>query len=119
MPQILQTIGKFCDSLCLTIWLELEHVEPLLVMDSQRKLMNLAPGHPPLWKSHPHGCGGVMSHFHAPNCRNGERKWPVRKFAAADMTFPCVGAPDDHGFANEPDKPCPWTSPKKEKPSFI
>ena len=114
MPQILRTIGKFCDSLCLTIWLELEHVEPVMVMDSQRKLMNLAPGHPPLCKSHPHGCRCLMSHFHAPICTKKDvRNLPVRKFAAANTNLPPLRAPRGHGLKDRAHKPCPWTSPKK------
>ena len=53
-----------------------EDVEPLMVLDSQIDLMNLAPGHPWMCTSHPHGCGGLMSHFHAPNCTNNERNCP-------------------------------------------
>ena len=97
-----------------TIWPKLENVEPPMVMDSQMKLINLAPGHSPICKSHPHGCRCLRSHIHAPTCTNGERtNLPVRKFAATDIGLAHVGAPDDRGFANGPDKPCPWTCPKK------
>ena len=91
---------------------------PLLVgevylRDSQMKLINLAPGHPPRCKSHPQVCGGLLSHFHAPIPSNNERKLPVREPAAAGVHLAHVRDPVGHGFANEADKPCPWTSPKK------
>ena len=89
-----------------------EGVGPLMVMDSQMKLINLAPGHPPTCKNHHHGCGGLMSHFHAPICTNDEQNLPSRKLAA-DMNLAHVGGTVGHVFANRPQKPCPWTSPNK------
>ena len=98
-----------------TFWTEPEDVEPLMVMDPQMKLINLAPGHPPRCKSHSHVCGSLLSHFLAPPiCTSHERNLPVRKFAPPTWIWPMVEAPlamDPQ--MHESDKPCPWTSPKK------
>jgi len=95
MPQFLRTIGEFRPSLWPTIRPELEDVvEPLMAMDSQMKLIILTPGHNPSWKSHPHGCGGLMSHFRAPICTNDERNLPVRQLAAGiGIIWPTLQAP--------------------------
>ena len=85
-------------------------------MDLQMDLINLASGHPPRKESHPHGCGCRSYPSHAPFCTNVGRKMTLVR-AIWPKLLEGVEAPDGHGFANGPDKPCLWTSPKEGKPS--
>ena len=53
-------------------------LEAPLAVASQMKLINLAHGHPPRSKSHPHGSGGLRSCFYAPIPAHERQFLPLR-----------------------------------------